>query len=312
MSAGTAIEWCDHTFNPWWGCTKVSPGCARCYAEAFARRVGHAIWGDRAPRRFFGDAHWEDPRRWASRALAEKRRFRVFCASMADVFEDRRDLDYERHRLWLLINETPELDWLLLTKRIENVRRMLPELWRVPPRPNVWLGATVEDQDRAADRIVELLRTPAALRWVSYEPALELVDFERLRVASARGPGARDRLNALTGALVSGATGRVIERLPALDWIVCGGESGPGARPCDVAWLRRTLERCRENGVPCFVKQLGARRILSGGDGVYTAHPTLSRIREAKGADPAEWPADLRVREWPATPATEGRRSMYA
>src|SRR5262249_54064076 len=122
MGDKTAIEWTDHTFNPWWGCVEVSPACDFCYARTWAQRRGHPVWGTDAPRRFFGEAHWGEPLRWNRRAAATGRRARVFCASMADVLEERHDpvgalLEQARARLWATIEATPNLDWLLLTKR---------------------------------------------------------------------------------------------------------------------------------------------------------------------------------------------------
>lgn len=148
MSEHSSIEWTDHTFNPWWGCARVSPACEHCYAETFSKRLGQKIWGVRAERRFFGDPHWREPLKWDRRAAKIGERHRVFCGSMCDIFEDRRDLDVHRERLWRLMAETPNLDWLLLTKRPENVALMAP--WREPWPFNVWLGTTVEDQNRHA------------------------------------------------------------------------------------------------------------------------------------------------------------------
>lgn len=172
MGADSKIAWTDHTFNPWWGCVRVSPGCQQCYAETFAERVGQKVWGADAPRRFFGETHWREPLTWAARvrikALATGAlvKERVFCASMADVCEDRRDLDHWRDKLWGTIELTADaLDWLLLTKRPENLRRLVPEdiLGRC------WVGTTAEDQQRADERIPHLLATPAAVRFVSAE-----------------------------------------------------------------------------------------------------------------------------------------------
>jgi len=129
MAKDSAIEWTHHTFNPWWGCTKVSPGCKYCYAETWAKRVGQDIWGSRAPRRDLSEAYWRQPLAWNAEALSTGTRARVFCASMADVFEDRRDLDGKRERLWALIEATPKLDWLLLTKRPEAIGAALPRRW---------------------------------------------------------------------------------------------------------------------------------------------------------------------------------------
>src|SRR5271165_362130 len=120
MGQNSSIEWTDHTFNPWWGCTKVSPACQNCYAELWAKRMGHQVWGNRTQRRFFTNNHWNEPLIWNHDARNTKRRRRVFCASMADVFERKRELNSWRERLWTLISATPCLDWLLLTKRPEN------------------------------------------------------------------------------------------------------------------------------------------------------------------------------------------------
>src|SRR5688572_13560706 len=132
MGKNSPIEWTHHTFNPWWGCTKVSPACDHCYAEAWARRVGAKVWGSRAGRRFFSDNHWREPIRWNTAAAEMKARQRVFCASMADVFEPRPDLDGSRARLWELIRQTPWLDWLLLTKRPEHVLTVVPWTMKWP------------------------------------------------------------------------------------------------------------------------------------------------------------------------------------
>jgi protein gp37 len=274
MSEHSKIAWTHHTFNPWWGCTKVSAGCANCYAEAMAARRW-VRWGDGEPRRFFDDQHWREPLRWNRRAERAGQRARVFCGSMCDVFERDGhghiddDLHGARMRLYDVIEETPWLDWLLLTKRPENFAQMLP--WVKPPA-NVWLGVTAEDQERADERIPLLLETPAAVRFVSCEPLLGPVDLGavRLRDGDALGPGLFDR-----------ATGT------HLDWVIVGGESGPRARPCCAKWIRDIIGQCRAAGTSCFVKQLGAITDAAIG------------IRDRAAADPAEWPEDLRVREMP-------------
>ena len=227
MGKATAIEWTDHTFNPWWGCTKVSPGCDHCYAEAWARRVGKSVWGHHEPRRFFSEAHWREPRAWNAEAAKAQQRKRVFCASMADVFEDRRDLDAPRERLWQLIAETPHLDWQLLTKRPHTVARLAP--WKKNWPSNVWLGTTVEDQERAKLRIPALLRIPAKVRFLSCEPLLGAVDLTALIAKQQHG----------------------------IDWIIAGGESGPGARPMAPVWLRRLRDFCHQRDIAFHFKQWG-------------------------------------------------------
>lgn len=161
MGENSAIEWTDHTFNPWWGCTKVSPGCDHCYAEAFANRLMAAahLWDGN--RRTFHAQHWANPIRWNKAAERQGKRSKVFCASMADVF-DKDGPARERLDLWDLIEDTPHLDWLLLTKRVSNVRKLLPEAWLESPRPNVWIGISVVTQDEADRDIPRLLQVPAA------------------------------------------------------------------------------------------------------------------------------------------------------
>lgn len=154
MGKDSGIEWTHHTFNPWWGCVKVSDACTHCYAETWARRIGQTLWGLEAPRRFFGDNHWREPIRWNAEAAHVGERRRVFCSSMADVFEDRRDLDVHRERLWELIDATPMLNWLLLTKRTDRVEALAP--WRDTWPANVWLGSTAESQKWADLRVARL------------------------------------------------------------------------------------------------------------------------------------------------------------
>ena len=238
MGEETAITWCHHTFNPWRGCYKISPACTHCYAETFDDRfagvTGGSHWGLKAPRLMFGDDHWKQPIRWNRKAAAAGERRRVFCASMADVFEDRPDLEAPRDRLWDLIRDTPWLDWLLLTKRPENFDGMLP--WWGPHTntkhpDNVWLGVTAESQEWANQRIPELIKTPCAKRFVSYEPALGAIDF-----APFFKHGRRDK--------------------SSIDWLIYGDESGHDRRPADLEWARSARDAAKEFGVAFHCKQL--------------------------------------------------------
>lgn len=231
MGEQTAIGWTDHTFNPWWGCERVSPACQHCYAEAFAKRTGSNVWGKTADRRFFGDKHWNEPLRWDRAAAKSGRPALVFCASMADVFEDRPDLDEHRARLWKLIDDTPHLIWQLLTKRPENVLTMTT--WSEFPR-NVWIGTTVEDQRRADERIPVLRSIPAAVRFLSCEPLLGPLDLSH--------------------------------HLGGIGWVIVGGESGAGHRPLDLDHARDVRDHAHAAGVPFFFKQVGGHRPTSGGD----------------------------------------------
>src|SRR5712691_6689127 len=169
MAERSAIEWTDATFNPWCGCERVSPACAHCYADKLARRYGHELWNAGGRRRFFGDQHWAHPRKWNRDAEAHRKPLLVFCASMADVFEDHSQLDPWRDRLWRLIDGTPWLQWQLLTKRPENVERMVP--WHDAWPSNVWIGTSVENA-RHTFRADILREFPARVRFISAEPLL--------------------------------------------------------------------------------------------------------------------------------------------
>ncbi|QLC26118.1 phage Gp37/Gp68 family protein [Parasphingopyxis algicola] len=224
MAKNSRIEWTTHTFNPWWGCVKVSPACKHCYAESWSKRVGSKVWGIGAERRFFSDKHWSEPLKWDAEAKEQNERARVFCASMGDVFEDRRDLDESRERLWSLIQSTPNLDWLLLTKRIELVKELAP--WKDEWPENVWLGTTVEDQKRANERLPHLQSIPAKVRFISAEPLLGPISIDRWLDDS-------------------------------LDWVITGGESGPKARPSNPAWFRDLMNQCMAYDVAFHFKQWG-------------------------------------------------------
>jgi protein gp37 len=253
MGKTTEIQWCDHTFSPWHGCVNVSPGCDHCYAEAFDKRVGRAVWGQHEPRWFPGPHYWAEARAWHRAAERAKVRRRVFCASMADVFEERHDLDPHREKLWTLIRETPALDWLLLTKRAGTIRRMLPP--DIAAMSNIWPGVSVEDAAYTW-RLDKLLHVECAgPRWVSYEPALGPVDFRPFL-----GPG-------------------------RIAWVVIGGESGAKSRRFDPAWAADVVAACRDAGVVPFVKQLGTVWAkLSGSDSYHGSEmadwPEKLRVRE--------------------------------
>ncbi len=264
----TTIEWTarrrrdgsvipGYTFNPWWGCTRVSPGCVNCYAETFDRRVhgkGNEHWGVKAERRFFGDKHWNAPLRWNAAAEKTGERRAVFCASMADVFEDRPELVPHRARLLLLILNTPHLDWLLLTKRPENMTRLASEAgWEGDWPANVWAGCTVESQEYAEYRVPRLLDVPASVRFLSCEPLLGAVDLTRIRLTELY----QDKivpppmLDSLRGEVGGAALGSKI------DWVICGGESGPHARPMHPAWALSLRDQCVNAATAFHFKQWG-------------------------------------------------------
>lgn len=243
MAEDTKIEWTDHTFNPWEGCQKVGPGCDHCYAENRNARFagGQAInWGPGAPRRRTSASNWNLPLRWNAQAEAFQaqhgRRQRVFCASLADVFDNAVDPQW-RSDLFALINQTPNLDWLLLTKRIGNVPAMVGIIPGWLPE-NVWLGATITSQIEANRDIPKLLAVPARVRFLSMEPLLGPVSFEGL---FANPSNIADGTNALE----------------ELDWVIVGGESGSSARPMHPDWARDLRDQCEAVGTPFLFKQWG-------------------------------------------------------
>ena len=268
MAENSKIEWTDHTFNPWTGCTKVSPGCANCYAEGWAKRSGLVEWGPKGERRRTSPANWRHPEKWDREAAASGRRAKVFCASLADVFEDHPSIDPQwREDLFELIARTPNLDWLLLTKRPDRMRAYFdgahhcgthwlagsPAQW---PLPNVWLGTTVESQHQAEERIPHLLAAPAAVRFLSCEPLLGPVDLSAI-IDPPPTEGAR--LDALRGRLHQEGFNEPFSG-PRLNWVIAGGESGPKARPMHPDWARSLRDQCAAAGVPFFFKQWGEWR----------------------------------------------------
>lgn len=345
MGQETLIQWADHTFNPWRGCTKVAPECAHCYADKQAKRNPQTlgVWGDQGTRVVASESMWRQPVKWNETAqqIAEcptcgecqesdhwiesqddhdpprwdyvckhcpataamclhcsygceacddrgliplnTHRPRVFCASMADVFEDWHGtilnhsgtIQQVRLRLFDLIDATPWLDWLLLTKRPQNVVRMWPDIdedFQPKYRPNVWLITSAGSVASAETMIPDLLtlRPYVPVLGVSAEPLLEPVDLAAVKFNGMP-------LRSLAG---------------KLDWVIAGGESGPHARPCDPAWIASLIADCSWQKVPCFVKQLGAKPV-----GLSLSHP--------KGGDLAEWPEHLRVREFPTVQHAE-------
>nr|WP_239148867.1 phage Gp37/Gp68 family protein [Burkholderia pseudomallei] len=250
VSENSKIEWCDHTFNPWEGCQKVGPGCDHCYAEARNARFGGGSavnWGAGAPRRRTSVANWRKPLAWNAAHerffAAQGRRQRVFCASLADVFDNAIDPAWRRD-LFDLIVDTPNLDWLLLTKRIGNVQQMVQAATLCDLLPsNVWLGATIVNQEEAERDIPKLLAVPARVRFLSMEPLLGPVDL----VSS--------------GALWSDMNGNIVDApsrgLRGVDWVIAGGESGPGARPMHPDWARSLRDQCAAASVPFLFKQWG-------------------------------------------------------
>jgi protein gp37 len=270
MSENSKIEWTDHTFNWWEGCQKVSPGCNNCYAEARNARFGGGTainWGPGAPRRLTSDANRRKPLAWnkahAAFFATHGRRQRVFCSSLSDVFDNAVDPAWRRD-LFELIEQTPNLDWLLLTKRIGNVRDMVPLPWVSKPfqhgpdptniypagfPKNVWLGATIVNQEEADRDIPKLLAVPAARRFLSMEPLLGRVDLcEQLGMWWNSTMGCFES----SGSKFNPGLG-----MGGIDWVIVGGESGRGARPMHPDWARSIRDQCAAAGVAFLFKQWG-------------------------------------------------------
>lgn len=276
MSENTQIEWADHTFNPWIGCTKVGPGCDNCYAKAdFDDRRHRVVWGAGQPRS--RTKTWGDPVKWNKQADAffaeHGRRQRVFCASMADVFDNAVPQEW-RDDLFRLIAATPKLDWLLLTKRVGNVRGVLPADWG-DGYSNVWMGISVVNQDEADRDIPRLLTVRAVKRFLSMEPLLGAVNLTHLNEDKET-----NEVNCLKpytweeeienwrdtdqewieqfedhyGVTIAGLVGPMHARI---DWVIVGGESSAGARPMHPDWVKSLCDQCQTAGVPFLFKQWG-------------------------------------------------------
>jgi protein gp37 len=283
MGANSKISWTHHTFNPWRGCTKVSEGCKNCYAETLSKRNPKVlgVWGPQGTRVMASEAMWREPLKWNEEARAAGERRRVFCASLADVFEGPTTCTPEAHqmiqeariRLFELIAKTPHLDWLLLTKRPENIPYVLKTTW-TPSKaslwhkleqgflPNIWLGTSVENQAAADERIPELLKVPAKVRFLSCEPLLGPVNLEQCAPYVLDGdeenPGV---MNAFNGLCYHPKTCVVVPETKGseegIHWVIAGGESGPNARPMHPDWARSLRDQCQAAGVAFHFKQWG-------------------------------------------------------
>lgn len=312
MGIESKISWTEATFNGWIGCTKVSPGCTNCYAEDLDnRRFGGGHWGVGKGRKRTGPANWREPIKWDKACAANGTRKRVFCSSLSDWLDPEVPIEWLADLLALIV-QTPNLDWLLLTKRPHLWRERIGlataylqgidegEMYRNPvdtvadwldgnPWPNVWVGTTVEDQRRCDERIPALLSIPARVRFLSCEPLLEAVDLTRIDCDGRALHPDWCQINPLTGRQTD--MGRPCQDVPMIDWVIVGGESGPKARPFDLAWARSIVRQCKEAGVAVWVKQMGDLPMVEGQPTKeFTAH---------HGADPAQWPEVLRVQNLP-------------
>lgn len=293
----TSIEWTDFTANPLkfraadgrvvWACVHASPGCQHCYAETLAKRYGKG-GPFNVPTMNHLTPFLDERECRRMREYGPARGARCFVGDMTDMFGEWVSDDLLNRLFSNVLECRTDVTWQILTKRANRMHRYLSWRWgegRIPSR-NIWIGVSCEDQQRADERIPLLLETPAAVRFVSAEPLLGPIDLSGLR---------DDELGAKWDATTMG-----------LGWVIVGGESGPGARPCSVGWVRSLVQQCAKGNVPCFVKQLGSkptRPTVYGPldfSGEQAVHHEPVRLADRKGGDVTEFPADLAVRQFPA------------
>lgn len=235
MAENSKIEWTDHTFNGWVGCTKISPACDFCYAETWSKRAGRPqLWNGERSRT--SEANWKKPIKWNAAALAAGRRARVFCCSLADVFDNQADPQW-RFDLFALIRATPSLEWQLLTKRPQNIIKMSEAAAGLPW--NAAIGTTIENQLQATIRGPQLLSAASALNplytFFSCEPLLGSLDLWLWL-----DPQRQFRRH--------------------VDWVICGGESGAKPRAMEQAWAESLKQQCEAAGVAFFMKQMTGKK----------------------------------------------------
>lgn len=291
MGENSKIGWTDHTWNIWIGCAKVSEGCKFCYAETFAKRYFPGTWGAKA-NRIITKTTWRNPRKWNKKALIAGRRERVFINSLSDFFEDLPILEETREQAWKVIRECAGLDFLIVTKRPENISMFLPRDWGNGYQ-NVWIGTTVENQEMAKLRIPILMKVPAKVRFISAEPLLEAIDIRE---------GALHCYSVPTK-IIMGRPAEHADPGPefiGLDWVIVGGESGfkKDARAFNVSWAQRILEHCQKSKTAFFMKQLGVNAVRpSNGTGKLEKLPNPGN--DSKGEELTSMPVQLRVQEFP-------------
>lgn len=287
----SGISWAHYTFNPWWGCEKISPACAACYAEAWSNRCGLDLFGPGKPAHTFGARHWGQVHLWDSRAERMKTRFRVFCGSMCDIFQKRDDVKLEREQLWFTVETTPHLDWMFLTKRPENAEELIPEHWRPKWPKNVWMGVTAENQEMADKRIPVMLKLNSQFFFVSCEPLLSDMSIRKwlpaeywcycgyvgdetgtdycVKCGAVFGDGdtcqvcgneeydsACPECDTVDG-FADWTTGPLDQRPNTIGWVIVGGESRLKDRPMDPRYVRGIHQQCIDAGIPFHFKQWG-------------------------------------------------------
>jgi protein gp37 len=331
------IEWTDSTWNPIIGCAKVAQGCKHCYAETMSKRLAAMGQKDYAsiltPDGKFNGRAITRPETLAEPLRWKKPRM-VFVNSMSDLFHEDAPFEYIA-AVFGVMAACPQHTFQVLTKRPERALEFFEwidtnaldvvmekandimysvapalQTWIMPgdrwPLKNVWLGVSIATQADADKNIPILLKCPAAVRFVSAEPLIEAVDFSDI------GDALFDRKASIRAAMygpmaLNAEQADSVIAEPELDWVIVGGESGPGARPCDVAWIRSIVEQCKAASVPCFVKQMGANVFAATKDTFGRVQKALAlgnvlSLKDRKGVDPSEWPEGLRVRQFPARP----------
>lgn len=288
-----------YTFNPWRGCTRVHAGCVNCYAETMSKRNPSVlgVWGPRGQRAIAAEGYWRLPHKWNADAMRAGRRARVFCASLADIYEGADTMPKSSHepvrmarlRLWNQVDATPWLEWLILTKRPENVRAMVPEHWLERWPENVMTGTSPCNQETADTCIPALLSVPGR-RFLSMEPLLGPVNLAECAPFIMGGDDSNPGIcNAFTGSSWHPLTvmfkPETAGTAAGVQWVIVGGESGGNARPFNPDWARSIRDQCRAAGVPFFFKQTGANAVGLTVNG--------------KGGEWADIPDDLRIREFP-------------
>lgn len=300
------IEWTDYTWNPWRGCSKVSPGCANCYAERLVTTRLGGEWGPGKPRQLASEKILGDPKRWNKNPWVgdgDRHRARVFLGSLMDIADE--EVPIERFSAAIAtVGDCREIDFLIVTKRPELFMERLAHAaawgreysgrytfaerwsqWLLVPS-NVWMITSVENQEMLEERVPHLLRIPAAVHGLSCEPLLGPLEMDLTKPMPIHDDQYGDQHE-------------YYEVKRGIDWVIAGGESGPGARPCNVDWIRSVRDQCQTAGVPVFVKQLGSNVPNIGNVPPEVLVPSRKCFKHPKGGDPAEWPADLRVREFP-------------
>lgn len=289
MAENSNIEWTHHTYNPWIGCQKVGPGCDHCYAETWDARFNGARWGADAERQRTSQANRNKPISWNRKAMNAGERHRVFCASLADVFDNHASILPEwRADLWAMIRQTSHLDWMLLTKRPGNIAKMLPADWG-DGYPNVWLGCTIVNQAEADRDIPKLLAVPAKVRFLSMEPLLAAVDLTKLNMLNTFGilrsvddmKWPQNFYDALRGQSDIHPLHGAEPNWGPVHLVIVGGESGPHARPMHPDWARSLRDQCNAAGVAFHFKQWGEW----GADGARVGKKSAGRLLDGRTWD---------------------------